>query len=183
MSKPELSHASNRLDHKTLEKYEGIWLGIAVVMVLLLFAGVIASMINGTFPLLAGQGGGHAMVNTSGRVDPVKVGTGTSATPFDKPGFTADGNDLYIVARAFQFAPAEVRVPAGKEINVHVTSADVIHGFQITGTNINAEILPGHVATYTVTFKHPGTQHVICNEFCGAGHQNMVSTFIIEEKK
>lgn len=170
-----LDYSKNRLDHKTLEKYEGIWLGISVLMSLLLFAGVIASMINGTFPLLADKGG-HAMVTTTGRLDPAKL----DATPFGTPGLTADGNDLYIVAKAFTFNPPVVRVPAGKEITVHVTATDVIHGFQVTGTNINAEILPGHVATFKVTFRHPGEQHVICNEYCGAGHQDMITKFIIE---
>ncbi|GGR73304.1 cytochrome c oxidase subunit 2 [Deinococcus seoulensis] len=168
------------LDHHTLERYETIWLGIALVMTVLLFTGVLGSMIGGTFPLLtAGVGGGHGAVIREGRLDPARL----SATPFGTPGLvqTPQGLQAYIVARAFTFDPPVLRVPAGQKITLHVTATDVVHGFQVTGTNINAEILPGHVASFEVTFRHLGEQHVICNEYCGAGHQNMITRFIVEE--
>ena len=167
------------LDHHTLEKYENIWLGLAVVMVFLLFTGVVASMISGTFPSLSNQS--HNMINKSGRIDPSKL----DQTPFAKPGIikTDQGLEAYIVAKAFTFDPPILRVPSGKEIIIHVTSTDVIHGFQVTGTNINVAIIPGHVASFKITFHKNSNQNVICNEYCGLGHQNMVTKFIIEDMK
>lgn len=172
---------SARLDHHTLERYERIWLGLATLMVLLLFAGVIASLISGTFPLFSARGG-HGDVGRNGRIDPAKVAAGTSATPFDHPGLVKGpgGPELYIVARAFVFNPPVVHVPAGQPVTVNVTSADVMHGFQVTGTNINAEIMPGHISSFKVTFRRPGEQHVICNEWCGSGHQDMITRFIVD---
>ncbi|THF86483.1 cytochrome C oxidase subunit II [Deinococcus sp. KSM4-11] len=170
---------SSGLDHRTLEKYESIWAGLSLVLVVLLFVGVLASMISGTFPLL--RGGGHGAAPASGRIDPTKLGV----TAFAHPGLvrTDSGLELYIVARAFTFTPAVVRVPAGTPITLHVTSADVVHGFQVTGTTLNDEILPGHVSSFTVTFRQSGEQHVICNEYCGAGHQDMITRFIVEAPK
>lgn len=173
------------LDHHTLEKYESIWLGVAVTMVALLFVGVLASMITGTMPLIASSGGqtGHSMgISKAGRVDPTKL----AATPFAKPGLVQneDGSlDAWILAGNFTFQPGVLRVPAGKPVRIHVTASDVVHGFQVTGTNLNTEILPGHVASMTVTFRHPGEQHVICNEYCGTGHHNMITRFIVEPPK
>ncbi|MEF2277131.1 cytochrome c oxidase subunit II [Deinococcus sp. YIM 134068] len=168
-----------RLDHRTLERYENIWLGIAVVLLLLLFASVFSSMISGTFPLLRGTGGGHAGGVTSGRVDPRNL----AATPFAKPGLreNADGSlEAFVVARAFNFEPAVLRVPAGRPVTIHVTAADVVHGYYVTGTNINAEILPGHVASFTLTFRRPGEQSVICNEYCGIGHHGMITRVVVD---
>lgn len=168
-----------RLDHRALALYENVWLGIAVVLLLLLFASVFSSMITGTFPLLRGTGGGHASGVSGGRLDPRNL----AATPFAHPGLrqNADGSlEAFVVARAFNFEPAVLRVPAGQPVTIHVTSADVVHGYFVTGTNINAEILPGHVASFTLTFRRPGEQHVICNEYCGLGHQSMINRVIVD---
>ncbi|WP_022799946.1 cytochrome c oxidase subunit II [Deinococcus ficus] len=177
------------LTHHTLHKYENIWLALAVVMTLLLFVGVLASMITGTFPKIADRGGvsaeasTHSMgISSTGRVDP----TNLNNTPFATPGLVenADGSlDAWIVAGNFVFQPNVLRVPAGVPVTLHVTSSDVVHGFQVTGTNLNTEILPGHVATMKVTFRHPGEQHIICNEYCGRGHQDMITRFIVETPK
>ncbi|NTY01554.1 cytochrome C oxidase subunit II [Deinococcus sp. JMULE3] len=157
-------------------------------MTALLFVGVLASVVSGTYPSLKADAG-HAHVGgiVRGRVDPKNL----AATPFAKPGLVVDASgqpvmndqgtlDAYLVAGNFTFQPAVLRVPAGVPVTLHVTATDVAHGFQVTGTNINAEILPGHVASLTVTFRHPGEQHAICNEYCGVGHHNMITRFIVE---
>jgi cytochrome c oxidase subunit 2 len=54
-----------------------------------------------------------------------------------------------------------------------VTSPDVIHGFEVVGTNINAMVIPGQVATFTTIFPKTGTYGVICHEYCGAAHHTM----------
>ncbi len=162
------------LDHDKLQNAENIWLGVAVVMCVLLFTGVVASFLSGTFPLVSG---GHASGIASTRVDPKNL----AVTPFAKPGLRQEGteNELFMVAKVFSFDPAFVRVPAGVSINMHITSADVMHGFYIQGSNINLQIVPGQVTTLRYTFKYPGTYNVICNEYCGIGHHNMVTRFVV----
>lgn len=188
MSRAPESAPPARLDHHALERYETAWLGVAAVMTALLFVGVLASVVSGTSPLLdAGSGHAHDGPIVRGRVDPKNL----AATPFAKPGLVVDAAgqpllndqgtlDAYLVAGNFTFQPAVLRVPAGVPVTLHVTATDVAHGFQVTGTNINAEILPGHVASLTVTFRHPGEQHAICNEYCGVGHHNMITRFVVD---
>ncbi|MFC6592175.1 cytochrome c oxidase subunit II [Deinococcus lacus] len=178
----EPSHAGSRqrpgLNHHTLELYENIWLGIAGLMAVFLFVAVLASLFSGTFPTIRDTGGHNMGAIQNGRVDPARL----NETPFAKPGVyeNPDGTvEAWVVARAFNFTPTRLEVPAGRPITMHVTSADVLHGFHVEGTNINTEVLPGHVATYTVTFRHPGETKTICNEYCGAGHHSMINKVVV----
>ncbi|RME88947.1 MAG: cytochrome C oxidase subunit II, partial [Anaerolineae bacterium] len=87
--------------------------------------------------------------------------------------------DVYILARIWQFQPAEITVPVGARVTFYVTSADVQHGFKIQNTNANFQVLPGQVSKLTVTFKEPGTYPFICTEYCGAGHAVMSGKVIV----
>ncbi|MCK1975620.1 cytochrome c oxidase subunit II [Jeotgalicoccus huakuii] len=83
--------------------------------------------------------------------------------------------DLYFVASAFMYEPGEVEIPVGSKVKVHVTSPDVVHGFQVVGTNINMMAEPGLISTYDMTFDEPGEHLILCNEYCGVGHADMTS--------
>lgn len=169
-----------RLEHHTLERYENIWFGIAAVMSVLLFVSALASFISGTYTAIEGTGGGHHITGVdNGRLDPRNL----AATPFAEPGLreNPDGTlEAFVVARAFAFQPAALRVPAGRPVTIHITSADVMHGYQVEGTNINATAIPGQVASFTTTFRRPGTLSLICNEYCGTGHHNMINSVVVE---
>lgn len=162
------------LDHKTIERYELGWLGVAVVLVILLFAGVISSMASETVPGLFGA------KNTY--IDPAKLNQSAFATPGLKR--APDGSlDAYIVARAFQFQPNVLRVPVGQKVTLHLVAADVIHGLMLGQGNLNVELIPGQVATLTRTFQYPGSYISECNEYCGIGHQTMAFKLIVEAPK
>jgi hypothetical protein len=75
-----------------------------------------------------------------------------------------------MVASMFMFAPNEIRVPAGRRIRFRMTSADVTHGFLISGTNANAMLVPGYISQFTTVFTRPGDYLIVCHEFCGNGH-------------
>ncbi|KEF34551.1 cytochrome C oxidase subunit II [Deinococcus sp. RL] len=177
---PRPSAPAPRLEHHSLERYEAIWFGIATLMAVLLFVAAIASFISGTYTAIEGTGGGHHITGVeSGRLDPRNL----AATPFAEPGLreNPDGTlEAFVVARAFAFQPATLRVPAGRPVTIHLTSADVMHGYQVTGTNINATAIPGQVTSFTTTFRRPGTLSLVCNEYCGTGHHNMVNTIVVE---
>jgi cytochrome c oxidase subunit 2 len=64
-------------------------------------------------------------------------------------------------------------VPADTPVTFRATSADVIHGFLITGTNVNSMLEPGYIATFRTRFAQPGEHLMPCHEFCGFGHQGM----------
>ena len=179
MSRPSSPAPVPRLEHHTLERYENIWFGIAVVISVLLFVAVLTSFISGTYSAIQGEGAHHITGVTNGRLDPRNL----AATPFAQPGLreNPDGTlEAFVVARAFAFQPAALRVPAGRPVTIHITSADVMHGYQVEGTNINATAIPGQVASFTTTFRRPGTLSLICNEYCGVGHHNMLGRVVVE---
>lgn len=114
------------------------------------------------------------------RVDPATV---TSMPPFDQPGVRQVGEGRYevvLIGRAWQFTPAEIRVPAGSEVTIIATSTDVIHGIHVEGTRINMMLVPGQIARNTYTFQEPGEHLLVCHEFCGAGHHFMFGRVIVE---
>ena len=153
-----------------IPRYERIWLiigGLTLAVFLVLFAVLALSM--GLNPP------GHHMT-----IDPQAV---LSTAPFDNPGIQQIGFGEYnvsIVARVFMFQPDTIQVPAGSKVHFQVTSPDVVHGLLIAGTNVNMMIVPGHITQFTYTFKKPGDYLIVCNEYCGAGHQFMMGRIRVQ---
>lgn len=85
------------------------------------------------------------------------------------------------IAMMFAFQPNEIRLPAGKPVTFRLTSPDVVHGFEIVGTNANTMVIPGYVAQFTTTFARPGEYLIVCHEYCGLGHHAMLGKLIVEE--
>ncbi|KWE50856.1 cytochrome C oxidase subunit II [Burkholderia ubonensis] len=86
----------------------------------------------------------------------------------------ADGSvTVRIVAQQYSFTPQCVLVPAGARVTFRATSADVVHGFIVTGTNINSMVEPGYISTFRTTFATPSDHLMPCHEYCGTGHQGM----------
>lgn len=78
-----------------------------------------------------------------------------------------------IIGQQYSFTPQCIVVPAHTPITFRVTSADVVHGMLITGTNINSMVEPGFISTFKTTFDQPGDHLMPCHEFCGTGHEAM----------
>ena len=86
----------------------------------------------------------------------------------------ADGSvTVRAIGQQYSFTPQCLVVPADTPINLRATSADVVHGLLITGTNINTMLVPGYVSVLPIGFKAPGDHVMPCQEFCGIGHQGM----------
>ncbi|MFQ5792156.1 MAG: cytochrome c oxidase subunit II, partial [Acidobacteriota bacterium] len=112
-------------------------------------------------------------------IDPKRVRTDPR---FAVPGVTehTDGTvQVIALAQIWAFSPNEIRVPAGRPVTFRVTSPDVIHGFQIVGTNVNTMVVPGYVSQLTTTFETPGEHLILCNEYCGLGHHLMTAKLIV----
>lgn len=145
------------------ERVEQAWILFIVVLQLFFFSLIVYALTH--------HGGNLA--RTAERAPPDTI---LSNPPFDKPGVgkTADGGyRAVMVAQAFSFLPNEIVVPAGEAVEFRLTSRDVIHGFQIEGSNVNVELIPGQVSTLTHTFRQPGEYRLVCNQYCGISHQNM----------
>ncbi len=90
--------------------------------------------------------------------------------------------EVYCVARMWNFEPARIEVPVGSTVDFYLTSADVVHGFNIIGKNVNMMAVYGAINKATVTFDKPGVYKIVCHEYCGIGHQNMNGEIIVNYK-
>jgi len=88
----------------------------------------------------------------------------------------ADGTlQVKLVAGRYGFYPREIRLPAGQKIQFRMASLDVLHGAHIPMTNMSTMIVPGFVSEITTVFPKPGEYPLLCNEYCGMGHDHMWS--------
>lgn len=153
-----------------MNRYEEVWLTVSVGM-LVAFMLVVGYQ---TFAL------GMGPPSHKETLDPQKV---DQTAPFDNPGVFEIGENEYevvMVLQIFSFIPGDIEVPAGSTVHFTMTSKDVVHGIQVAGTNINAMVMPGYVQKITQKFDKPGEYLVLCNEYCGSGHQMMATTITVK---
>ena len=155
-----------------IDRYEKWWMGLSIG-VLAAFAVAIS---------VAGFALGLQVPSPESRIDPTTV---RDKGPFANPGMrllSPGKYEAYVRAEAkpWKFEPKEMKVPAGSEVTFYVTSADVQHGFDVPGTNVNVMVLPGQVSKVSHKFGKPGDYFYICTEYCGLGHQNMYGKLKVE---
>lgn len=154
-----------------LHKYEKWWLafGLAMLVAFLAIIGV------GAFAQGLQPPGDHKHA-----IDPDKV---EQTAPFDKPGLRQIGDheyEAYVLSFAFGYAPEVMEIPVGAKVTFYLTSKDVVHGYNIIGTNVNMMAVPGEINHTTYTFSKPGEYLVLCNEYCGAAHEFMKTTIVVK---
>lgn len=66
-----------------------------------------------------------------------------------------------------------LHLPAGTDVELAVTSEDVIHSFWIPRLGGKIDAIPGHRNLIRLSADRPGTYGGICAEFCGEGHAVM----------
>ena len=153
-----------------VELYERIWMWASGVLIVAFLGAIVLTAVT-----QAVQPPSH--VET---VDPTTLAThpefGAPAVATRTDGSVA----VAVVASMFAFAPDPIEVPAHVPVTFRLTSADVMHGFEIVGTNANAMAIPGYVSQFTVTFDTPGEHTIACNEYCGLLHHMMVGKVIVK---
>ena len=154
-----------------VELYERIWMWAASFLIVAFLS---------TIFVMTGL---HAITPPS-HFETVDPATLASNPEFGSPGVRPgpDGGVIVsVVAEMFDFNPSPIEVPAGRPVTFRLTSADVIHGLEVVGTNANAMAIPGYVSQFTVTFDHPGEYTIACNEYCGLLHHNMVAKLVVKQ--
>ncbi|KGR74181.1 cytochrome c oxidase subunit II [Ureibacillus sinduriensis] len=156
-----------------IHKYEKWWLifGTTTLISFLIIIGVSAF-----------HAGAHPN-NSKWTIDYEKV---DEISPFDNPGVhKVEGKDweyeVVLVASAFSYNPPEIKIPVGSKVRFIATTKDVIHGFEVAGTNINMMLEPGYVSELVTTVDKVGEFTIVCNEYCGVGHAMMYSTLKVVE--
>ena len=111
------------------------------------------------------------------------------ATIFYVPyGESAGRNPQFVRVTGVQFAWA-IDVPqplvTGRPVEFIARSRDVAHGFGVYNPDdqliFQAQVVPEHDQMIVHTFTQPGLYRVRCLEFCGVGHDKMVSSFTVRK--
>ena len=67
-----------------------------------------------------------------------------------------------------------------------VSSADINHGFALYDPEMRlvaqTQAMPGYTNTLNYTFDRAGTYKVLCLEYCGIAHHNMVSEIKVSDQ-
>lgn len=66
-----------------------------------------------------------------------------------------------------------LHIPAGKPVDLHLTSADVIHSFWVPRLGGKLDMIPGRTNVLRLQADAPGSYRGQCAEFCGIGHAHM----------
>lgn len=73
---------------------------------------------------------------------------------------------------------------AGQAVVFHVETADVTHGFGIYDESMRllaqTQAMPGYTNKLVYTFDQPGTYQILCLEYCGVAHHQMMAEFTVE---
>jgi cytochrome c oxidase subunit 2 len=91
------------------------------------------------------------------------------------------GSDVYLVGRLWEWWP-DLELENNQTYRLHVSSLDWQHGFSLQPANLNTQILPGYDMVMTLTPNKAGEYVIVCNEYCGIGHHNMLGKiYVVEE--
>ena len=111
-----------------------------------------------------------------------KVAIDVDASSFDKvvTGYLYQWGFIFINPDGSATRNA-LAVKPGSRVLVHVTSNDVIHGFQIPAVGLTTEVDPK--AVRSVWFRapdEPGKYLIQCMDYCGIGHHQMKAWLVVE---
>jgi len=156
------------------ERVERRWAAFAVILVVLLVViAVFAGLHQASMPQSRVETVDPRTLHLGGEF--IESNLGSALEP--------DGSvTVRAIGQQYSFTPQCILVPTDTPITFRVTSADVVHGFLITGTDINLMLVPGYIASITARFETPGERYMPCHEFCGLGHEGMWGRIKIVDK-
>lgn len=77
-------------------------------------------------------------------------------------------------------------VPLDQPVAFNVHTADVTHGFGVMNEAgrmlFQTQAIPGYANRVDYTFDAPGTYRVVCLEYCGVAHHDMITEFTVAAK-
>ena len=110
---------------------------------------------------------------------------GTQPSPPDQGSGAAAGTghkvEVALIARQFEFEPSTITVKRGDTVSMHLTSADVAHGFFLPDFGINEKVNPGETVTFEFVANKAGSFAFSCSVPCGSGHGKMRGTLVVKE--
>src|SRR5581483_2433746 len=98
-----------------------------------------------------------------------------------------DALRIYVVGKQFMWKVEHdggqreidaVHLPVGLDIQLVLTSEDVIHDFSVPAFRIKHDVLPGRYETLWFRVDKPGTYHLFCTQLCGIDHSHMIGQIV-----
>jgi len=166
---------------KPAHRSEKVWIGIAFVWCMVLFA---------MMPLWHWKGGQNPsgirarttpeayMKRVSEFITQYQTGEDRGIPIVSPP----PGSHVYLAAFAYQWMPI-LKLQKDVDYILHLSSIDVNHGFSLYPVNVNFQVVPGYDYGLRVRPNAAGDYRIICNEFCGIGHHVMVGRVIVEDRQ
>ncbi|MBI2831142.1 MAG: cytochrome C oxidase subunit II [Chloroflexi bacterium] len=164
---------------KPLCRDERLWVAVALAWSLFMFFGMLGwgAIGNQHLPVETYRVNiGEFRQLTNDFNQKYTVGT-QNGVPVVRP---PEGGDVYLLASAWKWSSI-LELKEGVAYRIHLSSADFQHGFSLQPTNLNFQILPEYDYVVTLTPDKAGEYQVVCNEFCGPGHNLMVGKIIVTE--
>jgi cytochrome c oxidase subunit 2 len=87
---------------------------------------------------------------------------------------------IEIKAQRFHYTPDVIELSAGQAVELHLSSADVLHGFSIPQLKIRADIVPGTITVVSIPALAAGEYRIACDIFCGANHSSMSAKLVVK---
>jgi len=110
---------------------------------------------------------------------------GERLLPLDTPDLVTVQAEARQWAWTFRYAEAQalategvLHIPAGRPVNVEITSTDVIHSFWVPRLAGKLDAIPGHVNVLRIEAASPGTYDGQSAEFSGTGYRGHV--FVVQ---
>ncbi|MFL5252368.1 MAG: hypothetical protein ACJ8AI_05660 [Rhodopila sp.] len=147
------------------ERAERRWATVAVVVITVLVAAAsFAGVHQATMPQSRVETADPRTLHIVGEF--IESNLGSALEP--------DGSVMVrVVGQQYAFVPSCILVPADTLVTIRATSADVVHGFLISDTNVNLMLVPGYVSTINTRFSKTGDRLMPCHEYCSVGHEGM----------
>jgi cytochrome c oxidase subunit 2 len=100
------------------------------------------------------------------------VVAGIASAAFGAAAF-AQEKVIRIVAKKFEFIPAEITLERGIPVTLELTAPEVTMVFSAPDFKVDVEIVPGKAVQVRLLPDKAGTFEFICDVFCGDGHEDM----------
>ena len=84
-----------------------------------------------------------------------------------------------LTARRFRYEPEEIPLKVGERVVVLITSLDFVHGMNIPDLGKRLDLVPGRESRLELQPMRPGVIDFVCDNFCGAGHEEMHGRFVV----
>ena len=75
-----------------------------------------------------------------------------------------------------------LHIPAGRPVDVALTTRDVIHSFWVPRLAGKLDAIPGHINVLRIEADEPGIYPGVCAEYCGIGHSGHVFQVVAHDE-